>query len=375
MEVGFSGMIPLLPAFQERLDLNAFWAGALVALPCLTLALVAAPGAGLVHALGPHRVIVCGALLGAALTVALPLLPTAPLAMLDRLAFGLAQACVWVAASHALSQLEVRSPTRAGLSAMMIATAVGLAVGPAFMGGLASLAGFAAPFLVIGGLLVVVVTGLVVFGMDHHDEPVAPVGQLRGLRAAALDPRLVLATGGLFLSAFLGTGASVLASLDLREAGLSEADTGLLLTGGILVFLCASAAVGGSKARVVSTRALLIAIALQPFALSPAAYSTALPALLVTLILMGVTRGFVSTSALPYADWAARTAQIPAATASAFVLIMWSLSGLAGPLVAGVLVDVTSGSAWMYMELIGVLVLAVVGVSARRLSARLAGRR
>jgi YNFM family putative membrane transporter len=370
VEVEYSGLIPLLPTFQTRLDLNAFWTGALLALPPLSLALTAAPMAGLVHRLGARRVIVAGGVLGAALTVVLPLLPTAPLVMLDRLGLGVAQAAVWVAGAHLLSQLEVRNPTRAGVSAMMIATAAGVAIGPAFMGGLASLAGFAAPFLAVGALALVCVAALVVVAVDQDGEVEATPGHLEGFRAAASDAGMVLATGGLVLSAFLGTGTSVLAALDLRRAGLSEADIGSLITVGVLVFLGASAAVGGSKARVVPTRVLLIAIALMPLALSLAAYDVTVLTIALTLVLSGLTRGFVATSALPYSDRAARSACIPVATASAFVLMIWSSAAVVGPLVGGVLVDVAHGAAWAYMELLGLLVLATVAIYARRLSVR-----
>lgn len=363
-------MFPLLSTFADRLGISTAAASLMIAVPAFVLTVITVPAAGMIQRLGVERMMVAGLALSAVTTAALPLFPGAPMALLNRLLFGLAIGVMWVGGPEWLSRLEKVRPTRSGLSAIVVALGVGLAAGPPLFGVLAGSVGLSVPFLLLGVLQAACVPPLVMSPKSEVAESTHKPHLAGGMRASMRDPRIVLATAGMFLSGIVGTGGNVLASFDLDRLGLSSAGIGWAQAIGVGMFVIIGLIVSNSSIRVVGTTLLCAAVIGEALAFTPAAISPTVATIALTMFIVGLTRGFVATVALPYAEDAADRAEIPTAVVFGFVVGIWASAGVIGPLTAGVLSQAVGGAAWRDMELGAIVGLGLVALYARHLSGR-----
>lgn len=363
-------MFPLLSTFADRLGISTAAASLFIALPACVLVVVTVPIAGLVQRLGVERMMIGGLALSALMTVALPLVPGAPMAYLNRLLFGLAFGVMWVGGPEWLTRLEKERPTRSGLSAIIVALSLGLALGPPLFGVLAGAVSLSAPFWLLGVLQAACLPPLILSPHSVAPDPEGKPHLAGGMRASVRDARIVLATAGMFLSAIVGTGGVVLASFDLDRLGLSSAGIGWVQGIGVGMFVIMGFAIGNSKIRVVGTTLLCAGVIGEAVSFTPAAINPTVATIAMTMFIVGLTRGFVATVALPYVEDAAGRAQIPSAVVFGFVVGIWSSGGVVGPLAAGALSQAADGKAWRYMEMAAIVGLALVALYVRHLTIR-----
>jgi predicted MFS family arabinose efflux permease len=367
-DVAWAAVFPVLSEFVDRLGLGALGGGVLVALPALAVSIVTVPAAGVVNRFGARRVLAGSLAVSAAGTALFPLIPGVPAAVVNRIGFGIGLGIIWVAGSEWLSQLERRQPTRTGVSAVVVASGLGIAIAPPISGVLASVGGLSTPFLAFGAVQVVCMAAVLLARQDTAAEQPPEALVAGGWRATARDPRVVFASAGLFLSGFVGNGSNVLASLDLHSQGLSEAAIGWILAISVVTYLVTTLVVSNSKLRIVGTVLLVAAVIAETLSFTPAAINPTVALIATTLFVVGLTRGYVSTIALPYAETAGRSARISTTIVFGFVFGVWSSSAVVAPLAAGGLSQALPNDAWLALELVALAGLAIVGLYARRLA-------
>jgi predicted MFS family arabinose efflux permease len=347
-EAVFMAVVPLLPVYEERLGLSGAEAGALVAAPGLTMVLAAMPAGDLADRLGPRRVTVWSAALLAVTALAQAVAPSFVVLLLVRALFGLAMGAVWTAGTGWLAATSSESEVPAALGKTLTAAGIGVVIGPAVAGLLASAFGLAAPFLLGGAVAAALAVRLAVVAKAETERlaPAAPrVSLRRTVRLATRTPALLAAGGSLAVSGGMNTGLSVLVPRQLSAHGLSEARIGLVFAGASLLFIGTSALLVRRARGVVGLGALGLTVAAMVVSMAPGVVSSAVAPAVVVLCAAAVGRGVLGTLAYPVAAVAAPGVGLGQATVIGLMNSLWGAAAVAAPLLAGGAADLVGAPA------------------------------
>lgn len=359
-----SAIVPLLPRMNHAYGLNPSADALLLAAPGLATLAVSMPAGALADRLGARRVTLAATGLMAAAALA-QAAPSYALLMAGRLGFGLAfgivwtTGVVWMSSSHA----EAGSPK---LGAVATSAAVGMVAGPAIGGVLADQFGLSAPFLVVGALS----AGL---ALALHAQPPAPSragsptsGRLRNLPGvAARSPGVVAGAAVLAISGAVGGVAQLLVPLELHRLGVSAGATGVVFSAAAGVYIVVSALVVRLGRRATTPRFAALAGLALAISLLPAAFDSAVLALVAVVVLSTIPRAAVSTVAYPLATDSAARAQLADGLVIGLLNGAWATGLVLGPLLAGA-VDELAGPGPAYLATIAPAALTALWLLGRR---------
>lgn len=294
-------IVPLLPRLAGTYGLSPATTALLLALPGLATLAVSVPAGLVADRFGSRRAtLAAGALMFAACL--LQAVPSLPVLLTGRIAFGVAFGVVWTTGMAWLSEID--TGTKGGrLGPSVTCSSVGVMLGPALGGILAERAGVAAPFLLIAAVAAVVVVPLAIGSGNPPErapvdpQPLAPRTSIASLVTLLRRPGVGAAAGGLIVSGAVSGVSQLLITIGLHHYGLSTGRIGLAFTAGAVCYIAVSAWIVRLGERARTLRLNAIATLALSLALVPALMGGGPPALVIALLLAAVPRAVIGTVA------------------------------------------------------------------------------
>jgi MFS family permease len=345
--VAQTAIVPLLPRMSVHYGLSSSEAALVLALPGLAMLAVSLPAGVLADRFGARRVTLTAGVLLVLACIA-QAVPSLPVLLAGRIAFGLSFGVLWTAGAAWLTALGEGAGQ---VGPAVILSSVGTMVGPALGGLLAHGSSPTLPFASIAIGAVVVSAALaaapgrrVAPAPGHHaaqdtppvgDAPRAPArtpAPLRKLLGQARQIRVASAASSLVVAGALSGVTQLLISSGLHADGVSQGTIGLTFSACALGYILSSAAFVrlGPRAHTLQINALVTG--LGAIALIPALVGGSPVVLIGALMLTAAPRGVISV--LAYA--------LPGnAGGSVFGLLngAWGAASVLMPLTAGALVQ------------------------------------
>ncbi len=361
-ETMWTAIVPLVPRFSDRFQLSAFEAGVLLASTSVAVLLVSIPAGMVGDRLGTRRLTLLAlgvmvlADLGQGLAGSFPALLGA------RLLFGVAFGILWTSGIAWLSELAGGRRGQA-LSLTVTTAGIGGVTGPAFAGVLVDRYGLASPFVVAAGVTALLLVALLAESSGSGRAVVSQQTPGSMLRAATGDRRVVTSLLLMGTAGFCGSVVNLLVPLQLHRNGVSTAAIGGAFAGSAAVFIACSALAARLGDRAARVRVGAVALLLLAFVVLLPVVDTSTTALAVFLIGRAPMTAILFTITFPLGVAGARAAGIGVSAVAALLNVVWSVSVLGGPLLAGAMAQ-TVGSRAAYLVLIALAVTVAAWIGA-----------
>lgn len=344
-QVIWGALIPLLPGFGARFHLTSFQIGVLLAASSVTTLVVSLPAGMLAHRFGPRQVTLAGIALMVVSDVGQATASSYLALVGARAVFGAAFGIIWTAGVAWMSTLGGEDDSRV-LAFAVTASGLGSVAGPALGGGLAPVAGTAAPFLV--GAAVTAVPLLVLLSTGAGDG--REWGRRQESLAAAISrssrqPQARAALLLVLLAGLMSSVANLVLPLELHRNGLSTEAIGAAFSIGAGVFILSSSLVARFADRTVAIgfAAVVCLVAAGAFVGPAVATSTGL--LLACLLLRSPSAAAMYAIGYPLGVAGARVARASAGSIATMLNLGYASAALAGPIAAGWLLQVAAPQA------------------------------
>jgi predicted MFS family arabinose efflux permease len=333
-ELGWAGIAPLLPDFQDRFALSDPATGVILSVAGVGILLMSLPAGALSRRFSVRTLTLWGM---AALTVGnlvTGLTDTYGALLLGRSLFGVGLGMMWVTGT---AWLHEASGDRGAQALALTTTVVGLGslVGPALTGVLGERYGIGVPFVILGALCGL--TGVALFLAPGRSGRVAEPGPpLRDmLRAARADNLLVTSVLLSLVVSLMWMTIELLVPLRLDGLGFSASAIGFVFSITSIVFAGASVVAARGADRYATLRYSAVWTTLMAAALALGAFTVSAPGTVVFLLAMGVTSGMMIAVTYPLGAVGAREGGFSVAVVGALLNIVWAGSGILGPIVGG----------------------------------------
>jgi predicted MFS family arabinose efflux permease len=331
-EIVWMAIVPLAPAFADKLSLSKVQLGTVLAAAGIATLVVSLPVGLLADRIGTRGLTIGSSGLVAASSLAQGLAWNFWSLLSARVAFGVALGTIWTAGLAWRSEEGRSTDGPSALGASVTAAGVGIMLGPAFAGVLGSAFGLAAPFVV----LAVAAAGvtLVLGRSAPHQSPRRrqPAGET--LRTVGRNRILVGSAAVMVLLGVSGGAVNLLVPLQLRSDGFSEATTGLAFTASSAVFVLCSALVTRAGGRAVSLRVVGLAAVLYAVTFLLVVLGTSAGATVGFLLLRSPFWAAISTLSYPLGALGAQRAGIGSASVMGLLNLVWGAAGALGPIAA-----------------------------------------
>ncbi len=354
-EVMWSAIVPLVPAFAQRFSLSPLQSGVLLASASVAILVVSVPAGMIGERLGARRVTLAAmavlALADAGQGLAGPFWEL----LAARTLFGVGFGVLWTTGVAWLTE-AARERQGQALSLTVTTAGLGAVAGPAFAGVLVQRFGLAAPFTVAAAVTVLLGM-LLALDRSGSGRSAAPAQATARAIAGAMRERRVTASLALMgLGGLLGGAVNLLVPLQLHQNGVTTAAIGAAFAASAVLFIASSAVVAHLGDRAARAGVGAAATAMAAAALVIVLASTQTAAVVAFLIVRGPVSAVIYTVTFPLGVRGGREAGIGVATMAALLNIVWALSTLVAPIVAGALAQ-TVGDRAAY-GLVAVLCLA-----------------
>jgi MFS transporter, DHA1 family, solute carrier family 18 (vesicular amine transporter), member 1/2 len=354
-EVMWSAIVPLVPAYAHRFSLSPLQAGVLLASASVAILLVSVPAGVAGGRLGARRVTLAAMVVLALADAGQGLAGSYWQLLAARTLFGVGFGILWTTGLAWLTELTGEGESRA-LSLTVTTAGLGNVAGPAFAGVLVQHFGLAAPFAVLAAVTVALTVALASdrSGAGRAPAPAEPTG--RSLRIAFTDRRVAASLALMGLGGLLGGAVNLLVPLQLHRNGITTASIGVAFAVSAVLFIGSSAFVARLGDRAVRPGVGAAATAAAAATLAVVLVSASTVAVVGFLLLRGPVAAVLYTITFPLGVRGGREAGISVATMAALLNIVWALSTLVAPILAGALAQ-TAGDRAAY-GLVAVLCLA-----------------
>jgi MFS family permease len=329
-----SAIAPLLPSYAHRYHLGGVQIAALLAGTAIAALVISLPAGALSDRFGARVLTLWSGWLIVVATVGQAFAPSFLFLLATRLVFGLGYGIVWTAALTWLARATGDETTMAGT---ITASGAGCIVGPAFSGFIAQYFGLATPFVVAAILMVVVTVMLTSVHLEGANE-IERTSVISSVRTAASDPRVLGATVAVALAGASSALVTLLAPLELHQSGASEGSIGVAFSLAAVLFILGSAVTRRFGMRAVRLKTVLGAGLVLALVMSPATLSTAPVLVLVMLCCTSAVRSVLWAVGYPLGACGAKTAGVGLGVVMGLLNLVWALSSVVSPLVAGALV-------------------------------------
>ena len=248
--------------------------------------------------------------------------------------FGLGYGIVWTAA---LTWLARASGDESSLAGTVTASGFGCIVGPAFAGFIAQYFGLAAPFVVAAAMTVVVTLMLSSIHLEGSC-PLEPIGVISSVRSAMTDLKVLGAIVAVTVAGASSALVTLLGPLELHRSGASAGSIGIVFSVAAGVFILGSAATKRVGVRAVRLKTVLGAGVVLALVMAPATASEAPLFVVLMLCASAAVRSVLWAVGYPLGASGAGHAGIGLGVVMGLLNVVWALSTVVSPLVAGAMV-------------------------------------
>ena len=357
-ELGWAGIAPLLPTYQNAYGLTDVATSLILTVASVGILLVCLPAGALSSRLAVRTLTLWGIV---ALTVGnLMVGLSGPFAVLlvGRLFTGAGLGTMWVTGTAWLHVSAGSSAARALAFTTTVAGA-GALVGPAITGWLGVRFGAGTAFVLLAalnGLMLV----LLILMPSPEGRLVEPSPPLRDMLRAARADHLMLTSLVLSLTvALTWLSADLLIPLRLDALGFDAAKIGLIFSGASVLFVGSSAITSARAERYANVRAAAMWSALFVACVLLGAIGDGAVATAVFLAAISVTTGVMISLTFPIGVLGAKERGINVAVVGALLTLAWAVSGLIGPVLGGAVSQRIGDQRWFLLLAIFGLVAAV----------------
>jgi predicted MFS family arabinose efflux permease len=359
-----SVIVPLLPRLSHAYGLSPSSGALLLAAPGFATLAISLPAGAVADRLGARRVTIAATVVLCVSALA-QAVPSYPVLMAGRLAFGVAFGAVWTTGVAWMSSSQTHSGS-SRLGAVATSAAVGMVAGPAIGGILADEFGLSCPFLAVAGLAAALAVAL-------RTQPAAPrrgstarrssLHELGGI--VSNQPGVLTGAGVLAIVGAVSGVTQLLVPLQLHQAGFSASATGIAFSAAAGVYIVVSAVVVRLGRRATTVRWAALAGLAVSLSLLPATFELSAAALVGMLVLSTAPRAVVSTVAYPLATEAAAQAELGDGLVIGLLNGTWALGLVLAPLIAGAL-DQLAGPEAAYLVTLIPGAIAALWLAGRR---------
>lgn len=346
-ELGWAGISPLLPSFQDRYALTDVATGLIVSVASVGILLVSLPTSALTNRLSV-RTLTLWSLSALALgNLGVGFSRSYAALLVARLIFGVGLGAMWVTGTAWLHDAAGEAAPRALALTTSVVGAASL-IGPAVTGALGERYSLGTPFVLLGVVvaLVLVVLAVLPSPSGRAVDPGPPLREM--LSAARVD---VMMRSSLVLTlavALLWMSAELLVPLRLDEHGFRASQIGLAFSAASIVFVVASALTSARAERYATLRLSAAWTAVFAACVLIAVVGVAPPPTIAFLVAMGVTTGVLVALTYPLGVAGAAQGGFNVAVVGALINLVWAGSGLIGPTVGGAAAQFVDDRVWFF---------------------------
>ncbi|MGZ4154501.1 MAG: MFS transporter [Actinomycetota bacterium] len=344
-ELGWAGISPLLPSFQDRYALSDVGTGLIVSVASVGILLVSLPASALTNRFSV-RTLTLWSLVALALgNLGVGFSHSYAALLVSRMVFGVGLGTIWVTGT---AWLHVAAG-EAGPRALALTTSIvgaGSLVGPALTGSLGERYSLGTPFIVLGALvaLLLIVLAALPSRIGRVVEPGPPLREM--LRDARADVMMVTSLVLTLAVALMWMSAELLAPLRLADHGFSAGRIGLVFSSVSIVFVVASAITSARAERYATIRLSAIWTVLFAACVLIAVVGTSPGPTIAFLLAMGLSTGVLVALTYPLGVAGAAQGAFSVAVVGALINLVWAVSGLVGPTVGGAAAQLVDDRVW-----------------------------
>ena len=335
-ELGWSGISPLLPDYQERFGLSDTATGLVLSIAAIGILLVSLPASALSRRFAVRTLTLWGVAALAIGNVLTGVADSYPVLLGGRCLLGLGLGMMWVTATAWLHDAAGDRAARA-LALTTTVVGVGSLVGPALVGYLGERFSSGMPFVVLG--IACAISGLTLAVAPGEEgrvaEPGPPLAEM--VRAARADDLMVTSILLTLVVAMMWMTVELLVPLRLDDLGFGAAQIGLAFSAASVVFVIASALTARGAERYATVRVAAIWSSAFGAAIVIAALGVSAPATIVFLVAMGTTTGVMIALTYPLGAVGASEGGFSVAVVGALLNMVWAGAGIVGPSLGGAL--------------------------------------
>lgn len=280
-----SAVLPLLPLLHRELGLSASGLSVLVALPSLSMIVLAVPTGRLCDRWGPRNITFAGAALFTVSCFVQADVRLVPFA-LGRVMFGVALTVIWTGGPAWLRQSRPGSSGRVG--AIVTSGAVGSIAGPVFAGLLADQVGVGAIFILLGAVGAI---ATVPFGLRRKPRGSVPrtlsPPWVSLVRKALHNPELLAAMAAMIAVGAVSGALQLLLPLALNRSGASVSTIGLAFSAAGCLYVVTSSLTARARPATATAGSVVIGCFAMAALVAPAGISSS--GLWVAVCLVGFT--------------------------------------------------------------------------------------
>jgi predicted MFS family arabinose efflux permease len=344
-ELGWAGISPLLPSFQDRYELTEVGTGLIVSVASMGILLVSLPASALTNRLSLRSLTLCSLIALALGNLGVGFSRSYAALLVARLIFGVGLGTLWVTGTAWLHAAAGKGAPRALALTTSVVGAASL-IGPALTGSLGERYSLGTPFFLLGGVVVLllVILALLPTRSGREVDPGPPLREM--LRAARAQATML---SGLVLTlavALMWMSTELLAPLRLAEHGFGASEIGIVFSAVSIVFVASSALTSARAERYATIRLSSVWTAAFAACVWIAIVGVAPAPTIVFLVAMGITTGVLVALTYPLGVAGAAAGGFNVAVVGALINLVWALSGLVGPTVGGAAAQLVDDRLW-----------------------------
>jgi predicted MFS family arabinose efflux permease len=344
-ELGWAGISPLLPSFQDRYELTDVRTGLIVSVASMGILLVSLPASALTNRLSLRSLTLCSLIALALGNLGVGFSRSYAALLVARLIFGVGLGTLWVTGTAWLHAAAGKGASRALALTTSVVGAASL-IGPALTGSLGERYSLGTPFFLLGGVVVLllVILALLPTQSGREVDPGPPLREM--LRAARAQATML---SGLVLTlavALMWMSTELLAPLRLAEHGFGASEIGIVFSAVSIVFVASSALTSARAERYATIRLSSVWTAAFAACVLIAIVGVTPAPTIVFLVAMGITTGVLVALTYPLGVAGAAAGGFNVAVVGALINLVWALSGLVGPTVGGAAAQLVDDRLW-----------------------------
>ena len=333
-EIGWSGIAPLIPGFQDRYRLTETQAGLVFTLSSLGILAASLP-AGALSRRFAVRTLTLWAM--ASLTLANLMLAVADafsVVLAGRVFFGIGLGLMWVTGTAWIHDAAGDEAPRA-LAMTTAVVGVAALVAPAVTGFIAERFSLGAPFVGLSLITTAMMVALLVFPSHVGREPEPSPPLMDMLRAVGADHLMLTSIVLTLAVSMMWMTADLLVPLRLDDHGYSAAGIGLAMSIASVMFVGASALTARHAERYATIRMSAVWTLSMAAGVAVAALSTSTAATMTFLAIAGAASGVLIALTYPLGASGAARGHFSVAVVGAILNMVLAAAGLVGPAAGG----------------------------------------
>jgi predicted MFS family arabinose efflux permease len=343
-ELGWAGISPLLPSFQDRYELTDVAAGLIVAVASVGILLVSLPASALTNRFSV-RTLTLWSLAALALgNFCVGFSSSFAVLLVGRFVFGVGLGAMWVTATAWLHEASEEGARALALTTSVVGA--GSLIGPALTGSLGERYSLGTPFILLGCVVasVLVLLAALPLASGRAVEPGPPLREM--LRDAGADTLMTTSLVLTLAVALMWMSAELLTPLRFAEHGFTASRIGLVFSAASIAFVITSAATSRRAERYATIRLSAVWTAIFAACVLIAVVGVEPLPTIAFLVAMALTTGVLVALTYPLGVAGAAQGGFSVAVVGALINLVWAVSGLVGPMVGATAAQFVDDRVW-----------------------------